>query len=394
MFKSIVGMVTVELTSADIPGTLAALADKGVPVFDAEPVDDLSLRLRIYWKDYRKTVKLCEKRGDTLRIQSRSGIYWAAKAIAGRPLLMAGLAVLLAAAFYIPSRVFFIRVEGNVTVPVNVILEAAEESGIGFGASRREVRSERMKNALLGKLPELQWAGVNTYGCVAVITVRERHSASENVEEFPDVSSIVASTDGYILSATATRGSLLCQPGQAVVEGQVLISGYTDCGICIQATRAEGEVYAQTRHDLTVYTPSECTARGETAENTVRWSLLIGKKRINLWKDSGISDSSCGRMYKEYYITLPGGFVLPVALVKETIVTYKTETAVLSPEDVQRAMEDFAGDYLVDQMIAGTVDAQQFIFLEEGDCLRLEGAFLCTEMIGRQRVEEIGDIHG
>lgn len=31
-----------------------------------------------------------------------------------------------------------------------------------------------MKNALLSAIPELQWAGVNTYGCRAVISVRER----------------------------------------------------------------------------------------------------------------------------------------------------------------------------------------------------------------------------
>ena len=63
------------------------------------------------------------------------------------------------------------------------------------------------------------------------------------------------SRDGFIVSATVTRGNFLCRVGQSVKAGQVLISGYTDCGICIQATRAEGEIYAQTSRDFAAVTP-------------------------------------------------------------------------------------------------------------------------------------------
>ena len=89
-----------------------------------------------------------------------------------RPVLLAGLGILFLLAMYLPSRVLFIRVEGNMQIPDRQILAAAEECGIRFGASRREVRSEKVKNALLSSVPQLQWAGVNTAGCVATISVR------------------------------------------------------------------------------------------------------------------------------------------------------------------------------------------------------------------------------
>ena len=177
-------------------------------------------------------------------------------------MLMGALAVFLAAAIFLPTRIFFVRVEGNVTTPTRLILDAAGESGIRFGASRRAVRSEKMKTALLSALPHLHGAGGNTSGCVATGSVRQR-TEPEVTGQDRAVSSIVASRDGFIVSATVTRGNSLCRVGQSVKAGQVLISGYTDCGICIQATRAEGETCAQTSREFAAVTPAQWTARGE-----------------------------------------------------------------------------------------------------------------------------------
>jgi hypothetical protein len=49
----------------------------------------------------------------------------------------------------------------------------------------------------------------------------------------------------------------------------------------------------------------------------VRYSILLGKKRINFYKGSGIYDGSCVKMVSQYHLTLPGDYVLPVTVVKE-----------------------------------------------------------------------------
>ena len=140
------------------------------------------------------------------------------KGLLSRPVLLGGMGLLLAASLYLPSRVLFIRVEGNSVVDTREILAAAEACGIRFGASRREVRSEKVKNNLLEKVPDLQWAGVNTAGCVATISVRERQiTAEEQAEEA--VTHLVAARDGYIVSTTVTQGTPLVQVGQTVRAG-------------------------------------------------------------------------------------------------------------------------------------------------------------------------------
>lgn len=390
--SSAMGMVRAELLSADIAAALENLNRAGIPVFTVKAKDGVCVILDLNRRDYKKARVICRKRGEKLRLLKRTGIYWSLKAIAKRPLLLFGLAVLIMAGALLPSRVLFVQVEGNQTVPDNRILAAAQELGLGFGALRRDIRSERLKNALLEEIPQLQWVGVNTRGCVAVIRVRER-SPVEALPVEPAVSSIVAAADGIILSATATRGNLLCQPGQAVTAGEVLISGYTDSGFCIRATRAQGEVYARTRHVLSVAAPSEGIQRGTQTGTRVRYSLIFGKKRINLWKGSGISDAVCGRMYEAYYLTLPGGLTLPVALIKETLSCWETEIVSCQSPGLQAGAENFAREYLKSRMIAGTLECQSIRVTWLEDACRLEGTFHCVEMIGRQRTEQIGEEH-
>lgn len=393
LWKSLAGMMEVELTSAEPEAALVAITGSEIEIFRVRQKGDLTLTFWLLRKDYPVLDKLCRKRGETLKLQHRSGVYWVGRQLLRRPVFLLGMIVIFSLALYLPSRILFVRVEGNGSVPARRILEAAEESGIHFGASRREVRSERVKNALLSAVPELQWAGVNTSGCVATISVRERTDPQLTKQE-RQVTSIVAARDGYILSGTVTRGSALFQPGQTVKKGQVLISGYTDCGICIRASSAEGEIIAQTSRNLHAVTPSVWAFREQPQEIKRKYSLLLGKKRIKIWKDSGILDTTCGRMNKEYFVTLPGGFQLPVALCVEEYTLSETLPAERSQYDAEEALREFAESYLREQMIAGKLQNRiETVTLAKG-VYELQGAYVCEEMIGRVRREQIGETNG
>lgn len=393
LYHSLTGMMAVEFTSADPEKALEVFSQENIRLFHLQKHSELSYSFTILRTDWKRLSRLCEKRGERLKVTGRMGLFWLGKAASCRPVLLGGFAVLFACALYFPSRIFFVRVEGNVTVPSRQILAAAEESGIRFGASRRKVRSEKVKNSLLSALPELQWAGVNTAGCIATVSVRERTDQKLLPEE-TDVCSIVAARDGYILSGTVTRGDGLFHVGQTVREGDVLISGYTDYGICIRATHAEGEIFAQTNRTLEAVTPSRW--RMPVAQTGVKrkWSLLIGKKRINFGKYSGISHGSCGRIYEEFHVTLPGGFRLPLALCLETFPQYEFEEVSLLPEQAREALSAYSADYLREQMVAGSILQTVQTFTEDDGVYRMTGRYVCQEMIGRVQREQIGETNG
>lgn len=394
LWKSMAGMLEVEITSAYPEEMLKAAAEAGISIFSAKAGTELKCSFRIHRRDYPKLASICQKRGDRLEVLGRIGVFWSAKRLASRPILLAGLLLLLTLMLVIPTRVLFIQVEGYASVPRRQILAAAEELGLSFGASRRRIRSEQIKNGLLSMIPELKWAGVNTKGCVAVISVRERTVTQEEQQENSRVGHVVAVRDGIIESVTVTQGSGLCQTGQAVKKGQVLISGYTDCGRILQASLAKGEVYARTSRELTAAAPLLWLSRGEEESTSWNITVILGKKRINLWKGSGIWDSTCGRISKEIPLTLPGGFRLPVTLVVERITASQVFPVQADPEDAARELEAFADTYLTGQMIAGRILGSSRDYSREPDLLQMDGRYDCLEMIGREQTERIGEYHG
>ena len=393
LLHSLTGMIGVNLTCADPARTLDEIRKKDLRLYRVAAADELCLQFLVARKDYQRLAAYCRKRGLDLRVERRVGIYWPVRRFLSRKALVVTLIILFTLSFWLPTRVLFIRVEGNSAIPDAKILEAAEKSGVGFGSSRRMVRSEKLKNRLLAEIPQLQWVGINTRGAMAVITVREKPEMSDSGKR-PAVSSVVAERDGLILSATATKGTQLCTPGQPVQAGQVLISGYTDLGLGISATRAEGEIFAQTKRSLTVVTPLNLSYRSANGTVTKNHSLLIGKKRINFYKGSGISDASCVKMYSKYVLTLPGGFELPFAWVCEVFASSALSDGCADRTESETLLRSFAARYLKQSMIAGTVlDRQETVTDFDGNCC-LAGDYVCREMIGRDREEMIGEYHG
>lgn len=385
---SFLGYVRIKAISADCTALLHFLNLKGIRITDIQYVDDLSVCFSIRRQDYKYVKQLLKQREEQVQVLSVFGIYWNVMKLLRRPVLLFGILILLFLILYLPTKVLFVGVVGNVDVPTNLILDKAESCGITFGASRERIRSEKVKNRLLESIPELQWVGVNSYGCFAVISVEEINDHNKE-EATPLCANIVAARDGVITEISVTRGSTKCEVGQSVKKGQVLVSGYADHGFKLTATGAEAEIFAQTGRSLTVISPSVFQRRTKIRDEERRYSLILGKKLINFSKDSGILGGDCVRIYMDYYVVLPGGFRLPVGIAIEQYVHYDTETVIVSDEQNYTWVYEAAESYLTQSMVAGeTISKYTYLELDEGVC-RLYGTYRCREMISRMRKEGI-----
>ena len=375
------GWVRLRLTSADCAGRLRALS-REVALEDIRFENDLTVTFSVFYGD-RDRVQVRD--GDRLEVIGGGGLplwlhflnRW--KSVAAMLLILGMLTV------FLQGRVLFLRVEGNGAVPARLILERAADCGLGFGAPAREIRSEQVKNHLLWAIPELRWAGVNVSGCTAVITVAERQSAREPEEELPG--DIVAVLDAVVTDVFPATGTLKVAPGQGVRAGEVLISGATDLGILARADRAEGEIYGLTRRQYEAVIPTETTLRRENGRVVRKFSLQIGKKYVNFSNDSGILHGTCGRMRTVKYMTLPGGFQLPVALVTDT---YRLCDRSPIPREMDAAaLLEQVRQYALEEMTAGTILREEVTVV--GDRLRV--TLECREMIGvfRPGIETEGD---
>lgn len=387
-WQSLSGMVVQEIIAADPASVLSTLHEHGIPLAKVQFIDELTVQLQVNRSHTKWISSYCEKMGLKCRIISKRGLFWKFRGLLKRPVFVIGLALYMFLTIFLPTKILFYRIEGNSNVPDNLIIEVASQNGLSFGTERRQVRSEKIKNALLGSIPELEWVGINTSGCVATISVKERQTTDEIPQSQP-ISSIVAVRDGIIKEMTVTTGSAACKLGDAVKAGQVLISGYTDCGLTIRAQRAQGEIYAATSQNLTALMFQNTHQRGDVIEISKNYSIIFGKKRINFSQGSGILDSSCVKMYSENYLTLPGGFQLPIAIVTETYIYYEDSVSVDEQEDSGERLSSLAQSYLSSQMVAGKILSKEETFSRQDGVICLVGQYECLEMIGRERNEEI-----
>lgn len=381
LWNRLAGTVRLELTAADPEAILNRLSAAGFSLWNVERMGPLSVRLELLRSERQGAAALAQRAGATVRVLGLRGLAVRAEGMLRRPLLLGCGVLLTVLTLLLPERILFVEVEGNETVPARRLLEEAAACGLEFGASRRELRSEAIKNQLLEELPELEWAGVNTMGCRAVISVRECEP-EEDME--PETAfSLVAAADGIIEQVYLQRGTALCQPGQAVRTGEVLISGTSELPGGVRVTGAQAEVYALTRRNVETVCSTVVRRRGAPVREETRYRFIIGKKQINFYSDSGNLPATCDKITKTIPLRLPGGDALPVALVLERIVWYDSNEQMRTPEQCRRLLEEAARESLLGALCAGTVLDSHGALTAENQRAVLYGSYACREMIAR-----------
>ena len=85
---------------------------------------------------------------------------------------------------------------------------------------------------------------------------------------------------------------------------------------------------------------------------------------------------------------------MPVSVIKETILTYNIDTA----NDVGDSGFDWmfasAEDYLKSNMVAGEIIRKNIFTKQNEDIYSLNAGYVCNEVIGQVRIEEIGENNG
>lgn len=388
LFQLFRNAVIIKITCADPPGLISEVVNHGYTLRDINFWDDITVLIEIAQKDEASLKEFFTEKSVTFFDYERKNVAWGVRKILKRPVILCGFLIFLILTLSLPNRILFICVEGNENVSAESILSYAENGGVHFGSCRKNVRSEKIKNLLLENIPQLQWAGINTRGCVAVISVREGEKTNSPAD-VTGICSVVASRDGVIQKMTVHSGNPVCAVGQSVRKGQVLVSGYVDCGVLIRAERANAEIYGDTVRDITAKILPERTIRTSLKRNDTKFSVVFGKKRINLFKDTGILDSTCVKMYKQYYVALPGNFVMPFSVIAIDEYHYQTEVSSVAETGDFGWMENVMESYLHKQMLSGMILEKSVKSSCTDNIVVYYGAYACREIIGKLHSEEI-----
>ena len=376
------GYVQAELRGASPEWALERLSNARVAFLRVQRIDDFTIALLILRKDVLKAEAAARKAMCELAVVREMGFGKTFGGLWRRRLFVLGLVLCAAGAFVIPKFVFFYDVVGNETVPDAEILRALHSLGVGFGTYGPDIQPQALKNKMLLLVPELQWFTVQQSGMCAHVVVRERPEKLA-VEERRAPMNVVAAKDGVLTSVSSLEGNCLCTPGQAVTEGQVLISAYTDLEFTTRVSAALGEIYAETLTHKQVVCPDTALFKQPNGKTARRISLLVGEKRWNIFANGGNPEGKCDKITKTHMLTLPGGFEIPVGLEITEFSGYDLVKKPLPEETAQALLIEQLERGVRQDMIAGEILDEALDLTRQNDRYELHASVRCEEMIAR-----------
>jgi hypothetical protein len=123
--------------------------------------------------------------------------------------------------------------------------------------------------------------------------------------------------------------------------------------------------------------------KSSDGEEKVTKYLILGRKRIKLSGNSGISLTTYDKIIADYPLTLPGGLTLPVTLEVVTATAYTTETVAADRDGAAAVLEQCAQATVQADLTAGEILSVRQTMDVSAGCYVLEAAFDCREEISQ-----------
>ena len=379
------GRALCRLTGAFPAGFLNRCAAAGIRLDAVEAESETTLRVTLPIRALARAQRLA------IRCQCElTPLHKRGAGVLGRRLLRRWVPVccLLAAfALLAWSKLYIweIDVTGNETVQTGAIRGALRSCGVDLGTFWPDLVSDNLRSELLVRLPQLAWATVNIHGSRAEVIVRERVPKPELFDEKAAVD-LVAERTGFVTEVRALNGTAVVRRGSAVMPGDVLISGGADSAFSGQkSVHAVGSVTAETYYTLMAAAPATETVRGQAEKVCTRWALLIGKKRVNFYRNSSICTSDCDKIILLRKCEIPGLFALPLVLVREQLTEY---TAVERPRDKRLLcleLEELLHSRLLDAVDGGEIERESYTCSEAQGRVIVTLRARCSENIAKER---------
>lgn len=340
------GTVRIKAVGAFPERLINLCAQRRVEFWAVDWLDGCTLELTVRTRGVRLLQELGGKIGCEITVLDRSGFPEFAGKFCRRYGFLIGLAGALCAVSLMSRFVLTIEITGNETVPDAVILQQLQYRGVRPGAYGPGLDRRQIEQEILLELGELSWMTINLHGTRVEVLVREAQKAPERIDE-AGFYHVVADADGIVTHVEAESGAALVTVGDIVAKGDILISGvvtmeppiYSDLPTRYYNTHARGRVWCRTWRTLTAVIPLEASVKCHTGRAKTVWSVNFFGKRTEIFGNSSISDGNYDKITSVRQVTLPGGQLLPVCLVREEFREYEIQIVEVDLEEAEKLLE-------------------------------------------------------
>lgn len=171
---------------------------------------------------------LLKKTGTRVAVLHRCGVPFFMSKMLARKIFVAGLFCCILFWSLTSRFIWDIRIEGNLSLTEDVLLDYLEERGIHPAMKKSELQIEPLEQALREDYDLITWTSARLKGTTLLISIKENDMPAYDTEaQTKDERGmdLIASKDGLVTYIITRKGVPLVAQGQSVQAGDVLVSG-------------------------------------------------------------------------------------------------------------------------------------------------------------------------
>ena len=252
-----------------------------------------------------------------------------------RPGLYIGAVLFAAALILSDSIVWDVRFTANGNENTERIAAVISEGGLVSGAFKSNIDKDHIENLVMLKCPDVSYVKINLSGSIATVVTDERLTFEKPEDD--GKTDLCASEDGYILRYETYAGKTVCEKGQTVKQGDVLISGTYDTFHHGTVTvKAKGRVYALVKRSFLCECDDTVKERIYTGKQYVKRALTLFS--LHLGGDGDYDPERYEQLTDEKTVSVFNVVDLPLKISTKTYLEYDTVQRKISENEAEKTL--------------------------------------------------------
>ena len=209
---------------------------------------------------YKKIIPVARNSGVRVRRNKTAGVPFLIHRFRSRVGLLIGALFFIVCVASLSGRVWVVDISGNINVPSDTILAAAQNAGLVIGTKTQNLNANQISLDTCSDIPQLSWAAVSIKGCCVYIDVTEGKS-TKPIKHIDGYFNLTASKDAQLIILEPYCGTVQAKTFNPVLKGEILISGTAfNRDETVSFTKADGyavgrtETILRTKTDLNLKT--------------------------------------------------------------------------------------------------------------------------------------------
>lgn len=312
---------------------LSLCAQNGIVLWSTKLKGE-KIETNISVREFKHLRTIVRGKGIKAHIVKKRGVPFVTNRYKRRYGILAGVIAFFLIIGLMSDYIWIIDVNGNNKITDKYILSACNSIGIKNGIRKDSIYPKIEREKLMLKLEGIAWASLNIEGSRLTVNVTETKEKDKETEKF---SNLKASADGVIKKIDIVSGTSVVKVGQAVMKGDLLVSGIIETVDGTRFVKSKGEIIALSQKEIVLkedYKQKPLIFTGEI--KTKRVLEIFGLKiPLYLGTEKGSYESSEKQMKLKIF-----GTTVPVSIYKKSFSFQKEQTIKYNYEKLCQRLEN------------------------------------------------------